>query len=390
MKYFTYQGNDHDCGFAALKMFLANLAQDESYLYIPKPSKREFYNLDDLVNIANQYGLDVEACSCSKDYYDCLDEPSLTLIDNNHVVMVKKKNDKRIVLYDPDRGIIKIRKDEFLRRWRCIVLEANNPEGVVKINNINRRLLPQKLNILNCLVALISTGLLIAAFYLLNKSENFLFSLLFLFLFIGCQIAEKCILYKQVQTFDNEYIPKFFTAKKNCKREKYAEFSEYKRKFFTSNRQTLVSILIAFTITFLLCFNDFRNVFVLLALILIKLLDIIVFSRVEDDTRNRIAEIESQSYQDSLMMKTLALDAHSKANVHSFLLSIKEIFYIFIAFVFATVMMFITNNIGCNFVIFHFVMYYSGFLSYNQLLNNLSLRKENAKLQCRFFDSCNL
>ena len=52
MKYFIYQGNDHDCGFAALKMLLANLAKDKSYLYIPKPAKREYYTLEDLNDIA--------------------------------------------------------------------------------------------------------------------------------------------------------------------------------------------------------------------------------------------------------------------------------------------------------------------------------------------------
>ena len=81
MKYFIYQGNDHDCGFAALKMFLATLAKDKSYLYIPKPSKREYYNLNDLVDLSKTYNLNLEANGCTKDYYDHLVIPSLTLID---------------------------------------------------------------------------------------------------------------------------------------------------------------------------------------------------------------------------------------------------------------------------------------------------------------------
>ena len=101
MKYFIYQGNDHDCGFAALKMYLATLAKDKSYLYIPKPKKREHYNLDDLAEISLSYGVELEVCGCSKDYYESLDEPALTLIDENHVVMIKRVRKKSITLYDP-------------------------------------------------------------------------------------------------------------------------------------------------------------------------------------------------------------------------------------------------------------------------------------------------
>ena len=134
MKYFIYQGNDHDCGFAALKMFLATLAKDKSYLYIPKPTKREYYSLDDLAEISKAYGITLDGNGCSKDYYDNLIEPSLTLIDDNHVVMVKKKKKNFIIIYDPGCGVVRMKKDEFLRRWRCIVLEATNPENILKID----------------------------------------------------------------------------------------------------------------------------------------------------------------------------------------------------------------------------------------------------------------
>ena len=390
MKYFIYQGNDHDCGFAALKMLLATLANDKSYLYIPKPTKREYYTLDDLVKISATYGVNLEGNSCTKDYYDSLTEPSLTLIDDNHVVMIKKKKKKSILIYDPGRGIVKMKKDEFLRRWRCLLLEVENSSGLKKIERLRQQILPTKLNVLSCIVSLVSAALLIVAFYMLNKRENYLFSLVFLVLFVISQIAEKCILYKQVYTFDKCYIPKYFEQKKNCTKEKYIKFNDYKRQFFTNNRQTLASILIAFTITFLLCFNDFRNVFVLLAMILFKLLEVILFSKSGEEMKNRISELENQCFKDITSIKDLALEASYKADKHLFTEGLKDIFYIFLAFVFAITMMFATQNIGCNYVIFHFVMYYAGFVSYNQLLYNLSNKKESAKMERRFFDSCNL
>ena len=390
MKYFIYQGNDHDCAFAALKMLLANLAKDKSYLYIPKPAKREYYDLLEIAKLSKSYGVELEAHGCTRDYFDYLKENSLTLIDENHVILIKKRKKHHLLIYDPGRGIYRIKKDEFLRRWRCVVLEVKDKDNIVKIDKIRNEIIPGKLNIFSALFSLISSGLLISAFYLLNKTENFIFSLVFLTAFVIFQILEKVILYKQIFTFDKKFIPLYFSNKKNCSKEKYVQYNDYKKRFFTYNRQILSSLLLAFTVTFLLCFNDFRNVFALFALILIKLLEIILFSRPEQDRKNQIAELESQNIKDCESAQYFALEACTKADKHLFIDGAKEIFYIFVSFVFAITMMFATNNIGCNFVIFHFVMYYVGFISYNQLINNLSLRKENAQMECRFFDSCNL
>ena len=390
MKYFIYQGNDHDCGFAALKMYLATLAKDKSYLYIPKPKKREHYNLDDLAEISLSYGVELEVCGCSKDYYESLDEPTLTLIDENHVVMIKRVKKKSITLYDPGRGIVKMKKDEFLRRWRNVIMSTDSPETVSRISKIRQRLLPQKLEILNNVFSFLSAALLIATFYLLNKRENFWFSLLFLSLFIGSQIVDRVILYKQVYTFDTNYIPKYFNIKSNCSKESYAKYVSYKESFFMHNRQLIASVLIAFCVTFLLCFNDFRNAFVLLALILLKVLELLLFSKSDQQVKNEIADIENGSFSNISSAKDLALKANTKADSQIFKSSAKEIFYIFASFIFAVFMMFMTGNSGCNYVIFHFVMYFAGFNAYNNLLDGLSNKKETMKLERRFFDSCNL
>ena len=390
MKYFIYQGNDHDCGFAALKMYLAILAKDKSYLYIPKPSKRGHYTVGDLAEIANQYGVELVLDTATKDYYDQLNGPVITLIDENHTVVVIKRNKRYITLYDPGRGKVKMRKDEFLRRWRTLIISTDHPDQVGKISKLRQYLMPPKIEVISNIISLLSAGLLITTFYLLNNKENFLFSLIFLCLFMLCQIIDRMMLYKLVHRFDLEFIPKFFSLDENCSREKYIEYGEYKKKFFNAKKQVIAEVLIAFCITFLLCFNDFRNVFALLTLILIKMLEIIVFARNENDRRNGIAEIESRAFNSKDEFKEFALEANVKADGSIFAHSIKEIFYIFACFLFAVAMMFISGNNGCNYVIFHFVMYYAGFNAYNTMINALSNKKEEQKAERRFFDQCNL
>ena len=390
MKYFIYQGSDHDCGFTALKMYLAMLGKDRSYLFIPKPSKRESHTLDELAQIAHKYGVELEAATVTKSYYESLSAPIITLIDENHTVVVVKKTNKYITLYDPGRGKVKIRREEFLRRWRTVILFTEHPETVAKISRIRQHLLPPKLEIISNSISVASAALLITTFYLLNSKMNFIFSLLFISSFVLFQIIDRLLLYKQVKSFDLEYIPRFFHLKANCTRQKYLEYVDYKKMFFNNRKQVIAEILLAFCITFLLCLNDFRNVFVLLSLILLKVLEIICFSRAESDRRNQIAEIESKAFIVGGDTKELCLEANIKADGAIFTHSVKEIFYIFACFLFSIAMMFLTGNSGCNYVIFHFVMYYAGFNAYNTMLNALSNRKEDKKAERRFFDSCNL
>lgn len=389
MKYFTFQGNDHDCGFASLKMFLATLAKDKSYLFIPKPKKKERYNLEDLSRISARYGVQLECYGCTKENYSELDIPCLTLIDENHVVMVKKRNKSHIILYDPDKGKIRLKKDEFLRRWRCVLLTTNNPESVKKIDKIRNRIVPQKLTIFETLSAIFSSVILVGTFYFLNKAQNYIYSILFLAVFLAFQIIEKIILYKQVYIFDKTFLKRYFDDPKNCKKKNYENYVNYKRTFFTYRRGNLASFLTALLITFLLCLNDFRNSFILLALLIIKLVEKMLLSGKEEDSKNIIAEYENRAFNETSMTQNYLLEANLTADMHIFYNSVKEIIYIFISFLFAVLMMFITGNSGCNFVIFHFVMYFAGFSSYNQFIEGLSIRKDIKRKQARFLDCCN-
>lgn len=390
MKYFVYQGNDHDCGFASLKMLLAHLAKDKSYLYVPKPAKREKYNINDLINFASEYGVNLEASICDESYYDEIKNLCLTLIDENHVVLIKKKTKRHIIVYDPDKGKVKILKEEFLRRWRKIVVEKVSDELPFKLKKIRKNLTSHKAQIFEIFSALFSSGILIASLYLLNSKENYIFSFLFLCLFIAFQLLDKFILYKQVYTFDKKYIPLYMEAGKEKNKIKYQNYIKFKEHYFTTKRGLISAVLVAFLITFLLCFNDFRNVFVLLALILVKLIEVMFMQKTEEHSKNKIAELESLSFNEDNEASSNALKANLMADTHILLNSFKDVFYIFLSFAFALIMLFVTGNTGCNFVIFHFILYFEGANSYNQLINGLSLRKESKKLEARFFDSCNL
>ena len=390
MKYFIFQGNDHDCGFTSLKMLMAHVRKDKSYLYMNKILKKDALTVTDIVKEAGRRGMLLGSYSCDDSYYDQLVVPSLTLIRNNHVVVIKKVTAKKITYYDPEFGKVTLKKDQFLSIWDRIIIEVESTECMCKMKRTRRSILPLRLRILESLTAVISTGILIATFYLLNNEENAIYSLLFLILFLVAQIIENIVIHKEINFFDNKYINTYFSRRMNCNKLSYLEFIGFKQNYFTNSRSLLSSSLVAFMVTFLLCFNDFRNVFALLALVLLKVLEIVLFTKSNDEKRYQIERYEEKCFTDKQMCVDFAHKANSLASQVVTENSIKQIFYIAVSFAFALGMMLFTGNSGCNYVIFHFGLYYVGFNSYSQLLNGLSNKKEMFKMECRFFNRCNL
>lgn len=390
MNYFIFQGNEHDCGFTSLKMLMAHLTKDKSYLYVKKIRRKEVFTVDDICKEAGMHGLKLSSYSCDDDYFAKMKTPSLTLIRNNHVVMVKKVTPKKITYLDPEVGVVKTKKDDFLAIWCKIIIEVESTECMAGIGKIKRSILPTRLKILESISAVISSVILIGTFYLLNNEENAVFSLLFLLLFLVSQIVENIIINKEINFFDNEYITPYFSRRSNQTKLRYIEFIGFKQNFFANSRSLLSSVLVAFMITFLLCLNDFRNVFALIALILVKILELTLFSKSFEEKRYRIARYEKKCFESKELCPDYAYKANILANQTVTSNNLKQIIYIAIAFAFALGMMFLTGASGCNYVIFHFGLYYVGFTSYSQIITGLSNRKENYRSECVFFDKCNL
>ena len=390
MKYFIFQGNDHDCGFTSLKILLANLQKDKSYLYMKKWIRKDVFSVNDICKEAKMHGLLLSSYSCDENYYEQLSSNSLTLVRDNHVVFIKKVTPKKITFYDPEVGKVTLKKDEFIAIWCKIILEVESTKNISTMVKTRRSILPPKLRILEAIISLFSVAILVATFYLLNNQQNSVYSVLFLLLFLTALILENFILHKEINFFDRTYIDPYFSRRSNQNKLQYLEFINFKQNYFSNSRNLMSSVLIAFLITFLLSVNDFRNLFALLALVLIKVLEMLLCGKSFDEKRFMIGKYEEKCFASKEQCADYALKANSLASNLASQNSLKQLLYIAVAFGFAIGMMFITGNSGCNYVIFHFGLYYVGFNAYSKLLDGLSYRKEMQKMECRFFDRCNL
>ena len=58
--FYISQLNESDCGFASLKMLLANLYQERDYLFIKQDEEHGPYSYFDLIKIAQNYNVTLE------------------------------------------------------------------------------------------------------------------------------------------------------------------------------------------------------------------------------------------------------------------------------------------------------------------------------------------
>ena len=92
MKYYCLQLNDYDCGYAVIKMLLANINNDKNYLFMKENITKKSYSLLELKKIGEKYNLNLKGFEV-KDFKLVNKFPFIALINinkQNHYVLVNK------------------------------------------------------------------------------------------------------------------------------------------------------------------------------------------------------------------------------------------------------------------------------------------------------------
>ena len=80
--FYIKQIQNDDCGFACLKMLLAEINKDKDYLFLPQDEKHGPYSLMQLVGIASNYGVALSAFRATDKttVSNCLNFPFIAII----------------------------------------------------------------------------------------------------------------------------------------------------------------------------------------------------------------------------------------------------------------------------------------------------------------------
>ncbi len=390
MTYTCFQGNDSDCGFAALKMLLANKANNKSYLYIRKPSKKKEYTFYELIRYAKKYGFQLTSYEMPVEDFKSIPIGSLVLLKENHMVYLKKIGRKRVTYFDPALGKMSVPYKEFMNKWRGIVMECVNALEADDLDIPKPKLIPVWMDVIYYSLIAVIFASLMTGFYLINDQSSVVLTMVFLLLFAIAQLVENWYIIKELKYFDRRFLSLFFSQKKNQNMDKYKDYTEYKQNYFIVSKLLVSSLIMIVAFGVLLCINDYRNTLVFIILLLVKTLDNLLFSRKEEKDAKDIATIESLAFDCERTLTHELTRANSLASKVALNKSLKRVAYIFLCLCLAVLMMLFSNVTSTNFVIFHFGIYVLVSDAFDHIIKFFSSSTDRKIKKARFLDDCDL
>lgn len=388
MRYFIYQGNDNDCGFASMKMLLALVNKNPGFLYLDKPTKRERYTFSDLIAIAKDYGLFLKAYEYEPKSPLDIKTPFLALIDGNHLVLVKEMRKKKVIVYDPAEGTVALKHVEFSKRWNKMTLEIDHFE---KQNFVKKKpeLLPLKKRIVSLLFSFLSIASLLVGFFFIKNDVYIFIPVIMLALFAIFELVEKWYLIKEIYFFDNLYMPKYFAKNNDDAISKYKEYTNRKKDFFQFDRKAYSSFGIIAVFIFVLVFNNLWNAIAVIFLLLLALSEKQFFKSKDNEKELNLTKLENTLVKgDNKNLIPDLLSISESSNSFALRLSTRKCVNAFIIILLSLGMMIISKEISVNFVIFNFGLFVILFDNIDSALGIGDKSKKYLKEKMRFLDQC--
>lgn len=258
MKYHCLQIKNNDCGFACLKMLLANFHHDQNYLFLKQNLKFNEYSFLDLKKIAKKNYVDLKGYQIN-DLLLIKKFPCIGLIKLNnlhHYVLIEKITKNFVYYFDPSNGEKKAEIGDFKEIFTGNILLIENGENH-KCNNYlkkERNLYP--------LIALLFNFIQIVFLFLTSFiDDNSLKMLIVLLLFLFMLIINSIINTIIIKNYDKKIIYPLI----EIKQEKELIISEFtlKKDYFLYIQTVINQATILSFISFFLLINDLKNFFLL-------------------------------------------------------------------------------------------------------------------------------
>ena len=389
MKYFCYQGNDSDCGFAALKMLLAHLNHCKSYLYLSKGYKKKDFTFYDLREIASQHGVTLKAYKYSTKEVNEL-PMCLAMINTNHLVLVKSCRNGVYTIYDPSVGVYKLKSSKFDAIWTGETLEVESYEEK-SLEIKKREIMPKRFAVISTVISLVAVVSLLAGFFFVKDDSYIFLPIIFISLFTICELVENWYLIKAIDYFDKHYIPIFFQDKKSDIQASYKSYIEFKKDYFSFARNFSSAMIVCSLILVVLIINDPLNSIICMGIVMLLLLEKLLFKKRDDETVASLSHNEDlllNSDNDNLVGDILSLN--ESANGFALRFSVRKCVNTFIIMIFAFTMMILSQNLSVNYVLFHFGAFYLFLQNIDSIITMGEKKKDYELAKARFLDTCNL
>ena len=294
--YFIHQIQKDDCGFACVKMLLATINKDKNYLFIPQDEKHASYNLEELCQVGEKYGVSFTAFRATFKY-DLPNCTSFPFIANlglkngaRHSVMVTKVKWGRVYYIDPRYGKSSSTLKKFLIDW--------DGTGLL-IENYQKRKCPimcpnpisawQK--VMLGMIQLLVGALAVTGVYFIKDSFPIYLPVIFLSLAIACEVVLKIISYSLMKKIDKYFFDESRLPRSDFK-EYFFRFENYKRLALSSPMNYILVLIFTIGLAAVVLLNDVRNLLIILVPVVLTFLEALLVNPVLKKKKQQIIEQE--------------------------------------------------------------------------------------------------
>ena len=316
------------CGMACLKMLLANVHNDENYLYLPENERHGPYSYQHLVTLAQRYDVTLLGVKY-EDKEDLRHVKTFPMIltvinpnDSPHAVLVTKRRNRFIQVFDPDSGVRWQKIDSFIVDWDGTALAVNHVEKQ-KYNKIVVDVSDGKNKILAYILQILAAVFITLATLFLKPDGPYYLPIIFCALSGLSEILLRFHLLKTMQKCD-KYLRRFIPyVDKRDYLEFYRRCQEYKRSALTMGLNFIFNILLIILVAVVLLINSLSNVIFIFVALLSACIDVFLFNPLTKDIAKQVADEEDE-------IKTIRDDQEMDLQVKS--LEVKSYRYAYLLF----------------------------------------------------------
>lgn len=357
--FYVPQSGTLDCGFACLKMILANALKDKQYLHLPCDENHGVYSYRDLEKIAMDNG--VTLCGFKvgdkRELLKCTHFPIIIRIKADtalrHAVVVTKVTKKKAWIYDPHLGKYTMSFEELLSIWDSTGLWVSDAKRVPYIYEKFEPISKGK-KFLAFLLQLFSGAAVATGIYFINPDGPYLISIICLVIGLFFEVILRVYLYSLMHQIDNYFENKYDNVPNELYYEYYVRSQNFKKNYLSIGLNLMYSIIVSVFLIFVIIFNNPMNFPLVIVAILIGAVEQVLFRKKEDKRMKELADQEELLKENSSREETVMKVKTLQENAYSFSREIlaKRLFRAMLCLLTAALVQIITNSFTLTNVIF--------------------------------------
>ena len=293
--YYVPQIQKDDCGFACVKMLLANVNKDRNYLFLPQDEKHGPYSYQDLIEIAAPYGVNLSGYK-SEDKMaikECKKFPFIATITTksggSHAVLVYKVFLGSVYYLDPRLGKVDVSIKKFVTIWDGTMLVTDSIEKKPCHYKEAKPLTISQTIILNLLEVMVG-ACVVAGVYFINDNAYIFIPIALFALAVVFELLVKAYsislmkrvdsyFYGQVEIKDNQY---YATMQR---------FERYKKSLLANPLNFILTFVVAMGLMLVTLQNNLYNFLLIAAPFVASMVEFFIY---QPYLKNGIIEVEEE------------------------------------------------------------------------------------------------